>query len=319
MDNERKEQLHNPSILEIEHLFMKYKGSENYTNEDITLSINRGEIVGLLGPNGAGKTTLVRQISGTLRPSSGSIYLDGTDLVKNPGIVTQKMASLSQVMYAQRFLKVEEFISYTGVYRGLGLQDSLYQANQFMEYFKIEDMKDRLISVLSGGQQRVVGFISALIGLRPLIILDEPTNDVDPERRILLWQLVKEIKQTYGISFLLVTHNIYEAQDVVDRVVIIQNGKLGVEGIPADLIRDMKIPIKIKFSLPFNREVPEWLVNKKDFQQLDQECCQIEVSEDALNETLIELFSKEKSEEIKNIEIIKPSLADAYISSTKLQ
>lgn len=293
---------------------MKYKNSTQYANQEINLNVNKGEIMGLLGPNGAGKTTLVRQICGILKPSTGIILLDDKDIVKYPIFISNKLAYLSQVLYSQRSLKVSEFLCFTGIYRNLTKKNALYQMEKFIEYFKIERLRNKLISDLSGGEQRIVGFISSLMGLKPFIVLDEPTNDLDTESRILLWKLVKNLKDDLGISFLLVTHNIHEAKDVVDRVAIMKEGRIYKTGRPKDIIENLNIPIKIRFFLPYDIIIPEWLKRKDGFMQIDTENYQFSVQESEVNESLNSLFASDFYKDIKNVEILSPSLEDVFIN-----
>ncbi|WP_073027317.1 ABC transporter ATP-binding protein [Lutispora thermophila] len=303
----------NKNILTIKNLSKTYKSNGIRANIDINLDVRKGEILGLLGPNGAGKTTMVRQICGLIKPDKGEILYGDIDLVKNPKLVPIILSSLSQVMYAHRALKVKEFILFTGIYRGMKKQQAIEQMDYFIDYFNIKNKCNQLMSELSGGETRLVGFIAALMGLKKLIILDEPTNDMDPEKRILLWNLVRKLNDEYGISFILVTHNIHEAQDVVDRVSIIKDGRILITDKPENIIKKFSDNVKIKFSLPYNVNFNASIKEDINVLQVDKEHYLIDTTYKNLNDCMHKLFLWEKHYLIKNIEIITPSLSDAYM------
>ncbi|MED9903355.1 MAG: ABC transporter ATP-binding protein [Lachnospiraceae bacterium] len=301
------------SLLEVKDICKKYKGVKEYANRDISISVGRGEIVGLLGPNGAGKTTFVRQVCGLLKPDRGEIILNGHDIVKEPIHVTKNISYLGQIAYTHRALKVKEFLVHTGIYRGLGTVQALRQSEELLKYFNMHELKDRLLDHLSGGEVRIVAFMAAIIGLYPLIVLDEPTNDVDPEKRILLWKLVKELRIKSNISFLLVTHNIHEAQDVFDSVAIIQNGKIIKRGKPNDIAAELKISTKIIFSLPYDIFPPLMIKDRFNIEKMDDENYRIEINKEEVKYVLQSLFESSIGDKVRNIRIKLPSLEDVYV------
>ncbi len=301
-------------VLKVENLFKKYENLNRYANNDINLEIFQGEIFGLLGKNGAGKTTLVRQICGLLLPTKGKIYIDNIDIINNSSEIPYHLAYLSQSLYPHRALKVKEFIVYTGMYRGLSKEKAIKQMENLIKYFKIEDLKDRIMYNLSGGETRIIGFIASLMGFRKFIVLDEPTNDMDPEKRFLLWELVKTLKKQLGISFLLVTHNIYEAQDVVDRIAIIKDGEILKKGRPSDIIRNLDMNISVKFELPYNIDQHKLENLKYNLIKIDDTNYKIDTNERELNLILENIFNGELKNIVRNINIEKPTLVDVYLS-----
>lgn len=291
----------------------RYKCATSFANSHIDFLVKKGEVFGVLGPNGAGKTTLVRQICGTLLPSTGDILFEEMSIVKNPELINKSFATLNQVMFAQRSLTVFEFIYYTGVYRNLFTKTAKDQADYFLDYFDMFHIRNQLIDNLSGGEKRVVGFIAAVIGFRPLIILDEPTNDVDPKRRIKLWKLIRLLRDELGVTFLLVTHNIHEAQDVVDRVVIINNGQVVAIGQPCDIINSVKANVKLEFELPYYVNIPAWIAEIDGYNEVNAEKHQIVINPKIAKELFAKIVNSEIGPDLKSLEMITPSLEDAYL------
>ncbi len=300
-------------ILASYGVYKKYTGSTTYANININLSIARGQVCGLLGPNGAGKTTFVRQACGLLRPTSGRIEVGGLDIATQRNYVPQIISYLGQIAYTHRALKVIEFIQFTGVYRGLTPKQAITQAREYLEYFDMLSLENQLLEYLSGGETRIVAFIAAIIGFKPLVVLDEPTNDVDPEKRIKLWKLVKALKNDYNISFLLVTHNIHEAADVVDTVAIINNGEIIKEGVPNELADSMGMDIKIDLLIPYNLDISEKILCNHRVDRIDDEHIRIYVNKESIQRTLNDLYSDQIGEHIRSIKITPPSLEDIYL------
>jgi ABC-2 type transport system ATP-binding protein len=203
-------------------------------NDEITLNVAPGEVYGLLGPNGAGKTTLVKQVMGLLKPDSGSITLGDYDLIADPDAARQLCSYLPQAQMPIESYKTTEAIQITGMIRGGGHAEVQARRDGLIEMLDLGEWRDTLGARLSGGVKRLVGFCMATVWPGRVVILDEPTNDVDPLRRRLLWDQIRRLGDE-GVAVLLVTHNVLEAEKSVDRLAIISDGKLIAEGTPSSL------------------------------------------------------------------------------------
>src|SRR5918997_6516566 len=187
--------MRNAPAYEVRNLCKVYSDPKVVANDGISWSVAPGEAAGLLGPNGAGKTTLVRQLVGLLRPTSGEIRLFGELVFGGRGPerrVARCVAYLPQGATALGELKVAEAISYTGMLRGLGKAAAASDAEQLMDALSLGDLAGRQLRKLSGGQRRLVQIGMTLVGRLPVLILDEPTADIDPALRIRIWELIED-------------------------------------------------------------------------------------------------------------------------------
>lgn len=219
--------------LEVRDLVKRY-GSGTLANDNLSLKLEAGEVYGLLGPNGAGKTTLVRQVLGLLRPTSGSIHVDGHDVVADPGYARRSIGFLPQAQFTMDSLHVDEFISGIARLRGLDRAAAQRRTENLLERLELAEFRHTQMMAASGGIRRMAGFAAAIVGGGRLLVLDEPTNDVDPVRRQLLWNIIDELGRD-GATVLLVTHNLAEAERVIDRFAIIDEGRILREGTPGAL------------------------------------------------------------------------------------
>ncbi|GAA2741604.1 ABC transporter ATP-binding protein [Kitasatospora cinereorecta] len=195
-------------------------------NDGIDLDVRRGEIFGLLGPNGAGKSTLVRQLTGLLRPDRGSVHLFGHDVVAHPEYAARLLAYLGQESSALDELTVALAAETTGRLRGLSRSGARAEAAEVITELGLEGIASRPLAKLSGGQRRLACFAAALVGERPLLVLDEPTTGMDPVARRAVWSAVDRRRAERGTTVLLVTHNVIEAETVLDRVAVIDEGRV---------------------------------------------------------------------------------------------
>ncbi|MED7954114.1 MULTISPECIES: ABC transporter ATP-binding protein [unclassified Streptomyces] len=200
--------------------------TEIRANDGITLTVRQGEIFGLLGPNGAGKSTLVRQLTGLLRPDSGSIELLGHDVVKHPERAARLLGYLGQESTALDELTVALAAETTGRLRGLGRAQARAAADEVITELALEPLAHRPLAKLSGGQRRLACFAAALVGDRPLLVLDEPTTGMDPIARRAVWAAVERRRAERAATVLLVTHNVIEAETVLDRVAVVDDGRI---------------------------------------------------------------------------------------------
>lgn len=211
-----------------------YDGGKTFANRDVSIEVRPGEVYGLLGPNGAGKSTLVKQVIGLLKPDSGSIRLGEHDLVADPDAARQLCSYLPQAPMPIESFKLHEAVRLTGEIRGGDRAAIARRSDELIEALEIEEWRDTLGAKLSGGVRRLVGFIMVTVVPGRVVILDEPTNDVDPLRRRLLWEQIRLIGEM-GAAVFLVTHNVMEAEKSVDRLAVIADGELIAEGTPSSL------------------------------------------------------------------------------------
>ncbi len=204
-------------------------------NDGIDLDVAPGEIFGLLGPNGAGKSTLVRQLTGLLRPDAGRIDLLGHDLVAHPERAARLIGYLGQESTALDELTVALAAETTGRLRGLDVRAARAERDAVLGELGLEEIADRPLARLSGGQRRLACFAATLVGRRPVLVLDEPTTGMDPVARRAVWSAVDRRRSEHGATVLLVTHNVIEAETVLDRVAVIDRGRVIACDTPAGL------------------------------------------------------------------------------------
>jgi ABC-2 type transport system ATP-binding protein len=219
-------------LLRIEHLTKTYRNGTR-ANDDISLSVEAGEVFGLLGPNGAGKTTLVAQVLGSSVPSSGSITIDDVDVVRDPAFARRACSYQPQTSVPIDGLTPGEAIEIAGRIRGGERRAVRRRAADLIGSLDLEDWSSKIVP-LSGGVARLVAFCMAAVVPGKIVVLDEPTNDVDPLRRKLLWRTVRSLADN-GSAVLLVTHNVLEAERCVDRLAILDSGRIRASGTPASL------------------------------------------------------------------------------------
>ena len=208
-------------VLELENINKSYK--EKQVLHDISLSVAPGEILGLLGPNGAGKTTMMKVISGLSLPDSGSIKITGIDAVQHRQKVKKALGYVMQENNMEREFTVREaLISYARLYKVPRPQKA---AADIIEQFCMGDWQDRRIDRLSGGMARKAMIARALLAKPELLLMDEPSVGLDPDVRLDIWDEIKKLRR-HGISIVITTHYMEEAEELCDRIAILKDGRL---------------------------------------------------------------------------------------------
>jgi ABC-2 type transport system ATP-binding protein len=209
-------------IISVSHLDKTYDSGFRAL-KDVNLEIRRGEIFGLLGPNGAGKTTLIGIICGIVNPTSGTVTVDGYDIRKDYRITRAKIGLVPQELTTDAFQTVWETTSFS---RGLfGKPANRDYIAKVLKDVALWDRKDSRIRTLSGGMKRRVMIAKALAHEPHILFLDEPTAGVDVELRKEMWQVVRSLRDS-GVTIILTTHYIEEAEDMADRIGVIHNGEI---------------------------------------------------------------------------------------------
>jgi ABC-2 type transport system ATP-binding protein len=240
-------------LLEIAAVTKTYRNGV-VANDDVTLSIDAGEVFGLLGPNGAGKTTLVSQVLGLLVPDRGTITIDDIDVIARPDLARQVCSFQPQSAAPVEGLSPRQATELVGRIRGDAKPDVRARADELLRALDLTDVADRA-SPLSGGMARLTGFCMAAVVPGRVVVLDEPTNDVDPLRRRTLWEQIRRLADD-GAAVLLVTHNVLEAERCVDRLAIIAGGRLLAHGTPAALKSGLGAPLRLDGTLDTDRPLP---------------------------------------------------------------
>jgi ABC-2 type transport system ATP-binding protein len=204
-------------------------------NDAVDLTVRAGQVVCLLGHNGAGKSTLVNQVVGLTLPDSGTVTLDGVDAVANPARARALASVQAQANVPITGLTPRKAVELVGRIRGLDKATARRRADELLTALDLEPWADKTAEKVSGGVARLTAFAMAAVAPGRLVVLDEPTNDVDPVRRRLLWQEIRRIADA-GAGILLVTHNVHEAEHVVDDVVLLDNGRVVAHGTPKALL-----------------------------------------------------------------------------------
>ena len=236
--------------------------SKEYDNgfdalKKVSLKVKQGEILAMLGPNGAGKTTLISIICGSVTPSSGTVSVDGFDIIKDYRETRSRIGMVPQELNLESFETVFDTVSYS---RGLyGKSPKPEHIEKILKDLSLWDKKDQRLRQLSGGMKRRVLIAKALSHEPKILFLDEPTAGVDVELRRDMWMVVDDLRKT-GVTIILTTHYIEEAEAIADRVAVINQGEIIVVEDKKELIKKMghkKLNIELQKKIT---EIPKELI-----------------------------------------------------------
>jgi ABC-type multidrug transport system ATPase subunit len=241
------------AFLEASEVTKRYR-SGTLANDGISLSAGLGEVIAVVGPNGAGKTTFVLQVLGLLAPSAGAIGVGGVDVVADPAGVKPLIGYQPQGHMAMGGIEAGRVLEFTARLRGLSPAEAAAQAAALATDFDLAPVLAKPLNTLSGGWRRLVDVAVAFAGRPRLIVLDEPTDNLDPVHRRLIWDRLDALRSSRQATCLLVTHNLLEAERVVDRVVIIDGGRVVQAGSPGALKQrfgtDVQLDVHLRAAAP---------------------------------------------------------------------
>jgi len=225
-------------IVETKNLRVEYKAQIAGTGKkvavkDLNLSVQAGEVFGFLGPNGAGKTTTMNVLLGFVNATSGAAFLFGVN-VREP-IARQRIGYLPELTYYYKFLTAEEILRFYARIFGIPRGEADKRIDQLLKLVELEHARKRPIKTYSKGMQQRVGLAQALINNPDLLILDEPTSGLDPLGRMKVREIIQRLKNE-GKTVLFSSHELGEVETVCDRVAIINQGELKVQGRVTDLL-----------------------------------------------------------------------------------
>jgi len=302
-------------IIKVNNLSKVYAGGFQAL-DNINLSINKAEIVALLGPNGAGKTTLISTICGIINPSSGRVTVDGHDIIDGFRHTRKVIGLVPQELTTDSFETVWDTVSFS---RGLfGHKPNPKLIEKTLKDLSLWDKKDNRIMELSGGMKRRVMIAKALSHEPQVLFLDEPTAGVDVELRKDMWQLVRQLRSN-GVTIILTTHYIEEAEEIADRIGIIKNGQLILIEDKVKLMeklgkKQLILDLKIKLT-----SIPD-CINGFDIQIKDQGKQLVYTYDTSEEHTGIATLLKHLSEsgiQFTDLKTDQSSLEDIFVSLVK--
>jgi ABC-2 type transport system ATP-binding protein len=206
--------------------------------DHLDLSVRRGEIFGLLGPNGAGKTTTVGMLTSMVIPTEGRAVVGGVDVIAHPALAKQAIGVVPQTNTLDRSLSVWENLYFHGKFFGMSSRDAKEEATRLLERFLLADRASADVLALSGGMAQRLMVARAVMHRPAILFLDEPTAGLDPQGRIALWDILREL-HTEGQTILLTTHYMEEADQQCDRVAIMDHGRILALDSPYELKRSV--------------------------------------------------------------------------------
>jgi ABC-2 type transport system ATP-binding protein len=217
-----------------------------------TFEVEQGEVVGFLGPNGAGKTTTIRMLTGFLPPTSGSAAIDSLDVGRHSVEARRQIGYLPESVPLYRDMRVREYLQFRGQIKGLKGKTLKVRMDEVLERCGLREVRRKMIKTLSKGFRQRVGLADALIHDPPLLILDEPTNGLDPNQIRSIRHLIKQLGKSHTI--LLSTHILTEVEMICDKIVIINGGKILASDTPSNLVSTMRAAGRISIEVKADPE-----------------------------------------------------------------
>jgi len=222
------------SAIEVRNLIKRYPKAIVNAVDNISFTVGRGEIFGLLGPNGAGKTTTIGVLTTNVRPTSGSAYIMGINVAADPMSVKQRIAVVPQQSNLDRSLRAREILTFHASYHGLPRAEREARANALLNELGLGDRGKDMVLRYSGGMAQRLMLARALMHSPDILFLDEPTNSLDPQSRLFLWDRIRWLKEQ-GTTILLTTHDMEEADQLCERIAIMDKGRILVLDTAAEL------------------------------------------------------------------------------------
>ena len=313
------------SIKLIEAKNLKKSFGDFVAVDNINLTVERGEVVGFLGPNGAGKSTTMKMLTGFLEPDGGEIFIEGIDLKSKPLEAKKSIGYLPEGAPSYSDMEVSEFLSFVGKMRGLNNNGSLNtRLSDMAEQINLKEVWHKPIETLSKGFKRRVGIAQSLIHDPDILILDEPTDGLDPNQKYEMRDLIKKISTNKAI--VISTHILEEVEAVCSRTVIIANGQLLANETPDNLGKQFnkKNMFSLKVANKLNNTQIKDIKSSLDYKKvtvknlnITDTLILIEDEKENINLNKIMTQLKKYKLDINEANFVKPSLDDIFRKITQ--
>ncbi|MHB8595619.1 MAG: ABC transporter ATP-binding protein [Ktedonobacteraceae bacterium] len=248
----------NPPAIEVRNLVKRYPKAATNAVDDVSFTVQRGEIFGLLGPNGAGKTTTIGILTTSVVPTAGTAHIMDIDVARDPIGVKQRISVVPQKSNLDQHLKAREILTFHGSYHGVSRAERHDRAETLLAEFGLTERSKEVVRRYSGGMTQRIMIARALMHTPDILFLDEPTNNLDPQSRLFLWERILALQER-GITVLLTTHDMEEAGRLCNRIAIMDHGHVLVCDTPAELKK--LIPggtmLELRVGIPEQALIPE--------------------------------------------------------------
>ncbi|MFN8439287.1 MAG: ABC transporter ATP-binding protein [Caldilineaceae bacterium] len=295
------------NVYELHNVSKQYSPYLPFANHEIFFQIGEGEIFGLLGDNGAGKSTLIRQMVNLVKSTAGEITFFGKPLHQQALELPLSVGYMPQRQAAVNQLTAHEALYFTAHLRGLSRNDAQKERDRLIGLWQIGPVAHKPAARLSGGEGRLLQLALAMAGSPPVMILDEPTNELSPQRRKQVWENLRQINQQQGTTIIFITHDAIEAEKIIQRVGILHHGKLLAIGKPSDLKR--QIDHQLRLELHFSPDTPPKLAPTLPITQLDTGRWLVYLGHNQVEQTLASLDMAK----IDDFKLYSATLEDLYL------
>ena len=286
--------------------------------DDISFRVRSGEIFGFLGPNGAGKSTAVRILTSLGLPTSGSASVGGYDVVEDAARVREITGVTLQDIGIDPLMRADELLILQGRLFGMGLTAARFRSQELIELVGLQDAVDRRVGTYSGGMKRRLDLAMSLVHKPEVLFLDEPTTGLDPASRRDVWQEVRRLNQELDMTIFLTTQYLEEADELAERIAIIDHGKIKVTGRPAKLKEALgKESLNLVFEDPgLARQVARLLDPEVERIKLDRDT--VLVYQKGIAERIPEILNQLRAEDVSplSLTLTQPSLDDVFLHYT---
>ena len=250
-------------IIEVKKITKKF--GDFTAVKDVSFSVERGHIFAFLGPNGAGKSTTIKMLTTLLTPTSGELFIDGENVNENPREVRRSFGIVFQDPSLDDELTAYENMEIHAVLYGVSKQVRKERIKQLLEFVELWDRKKSLVKEFSGGMKRRLEIARGLLHHPKVLFLDEPTIGLDPQTRNHMWEYLKKLNETEGITVFFTTHYMEEAERIANKIAIIDHGKIIASGTTEDLKKETETnSLEEAFLKLTGRDIREEEVSKKD-------------------------------------------------------
>ena len=311
------------AAIRTEGLRKTYKSSRGDVEavRGIDLSVPQGEFFGLLGPNGAGKSTTIGMLTTLVAPTGGRAWVAGHDVVKDPVAVKRRIGVVTQNNTLDMQLTVQENLEFRSRFFGLSLGAASKRAVQLIDAFGLSDRRKAMADQLSGGQARRLMIARALVHQPDVLFLDEPTAGLDPQTRVNLWDIL-QVLHAQGQTILLTTHYMEEAEELCDRVAVVDHGQILAEGSVDQLLADSgaQTIVTVRYQEPVPDGLAEraGLAERPGVTKVEADVDQIRVFSTDPEGLLGDLVSIGTANglRVRDASEVKPSLETAFLALT---